>query len=334
MSIKTFRIGAAQVYVPTRVNTAVPDLTTVPILAAATTPDDLLNNSTSPTLDTSASYYVALAPLAEDRTYGGLTWTGASTGVGPITVTTGQAIGVTISASALPANLVYAYAMAMFLRKNNGQYKLVDYAYIDMDNGFEALISTDADAESGYDLSTLMSTAYSSSYPGLGIRKPGYGVTYTQYDTSGGVQVDIQGSGVQMSPDNGRDYTIPTGHISALRFSIMQNDMKQIVAATAGKFGTWNKSGKQYSQANMSFASAIAQITGNIPFKIKLPPDQNKVREIKLFLAMISLNSANVTLNWSRDNATLIPFEVNPNNQDALLNDVCTEVSYKYRVMS
>lgn len=333
MAIETYRIGAAQVYVPSRVNVTVPaltSLTTAMLTAVATTPDDLLNNSTSPTLDTTANYYVALVPLGEDRNVGGLTWAGGSTAIGPITVTDGQGIVVSIAATAMPANIDKAFAMGVMLRKNNGTYKLVDYAYIDTDNGFNYMVMSDADTQTGYSLATLMSTAYDSSYPELGDREA-YGCTFTRYRTSGGVEVDINSDQVNLAPDDGTNFSLPTSRVAALRFSIMQNDMKQIVQATAGKYGSFRINGHTISVSNMSFASAIAAVTGNIPFKLVLPPDANKIRQIELFLACISTNAANVTLRWAKDGTTLVPFNVNPVNLDPLLQDVSTQIGYKFR---
>lgn len=337
MSIRTLRLGPAEVYIPQKVATLVPmltALTTATLIVAATAPDEILNNSQSPTLDTSADYYVSIAPLGGDTTStgaqkAGLTLAGASTGMGPINVNDGEGIMVRIPANAIPADLDKAYAMGVFLRKNNGSYKLVDYAYIDVDNGFNYMVMTDADTLTGYDLSVLMATAVNTSYPELGGRRP-TGVVYSKKRTSGGVTVNMETEGVDVAPDDGRNYNLPTSRISSLQFSIMENDMKEMVLANAGKYGAVQSGGATFSFSNMGYSSAVAQITGNIPFKLRFPPDANKVRQITLFLAMIGQNTGSTSMQWSKDSTTLVEFTVDPVNNDDLLSEVSTEIGYKY----
>ena len=332
MAIESFLLGPAQVYVPQRSTTVVTGLSGIRCDISAVSPTDILNNSTSANLDTTATYSVAVCPLGGDTTVGGLTLAGGTGAIGTVSVTSGQGIRVSIASTGLPANTDKAYAYGVFLKKNSGNYKLVDYAYVDVDNGFEYLIMSDADSQISYPLATLTAITYSSTYPELGDRSA-KGVVFTRYRTSGGVTVNRETEDVPINPDDGGNYTLPTARTASLQFSILQNTLKQVVLANAGKFGLFTGlNGHTITVGNMSMQTAVAQVTGNLPFKLVLPPDANKVREIRLYLAMISTNKTGASERWSRDAATLLTFNVSPTNIDPLLADVSNEVSYKYLV--
>lgn len=327
------RIGPCKVQLPVRLSTALPDLSTLVFTASALASDDVKNNDINPVLDTTASYYLMLAPLGEDLSNGGLTISGASPVTGPITVTTGQGIRVNIAAANLPANLVKAYAMGVYLKKNTSDFALVDYYVIDRDgNDFNCMVNYEPlPSQARYPQAVLQSATEDVNYPELGDRDPVGCDFATALRTSGGVQIERLADNVPVEPDNSSNYNQALGRGTRISFSLLANSVKNVVAANAGYYAKWTLGGRVIEQSNMSIQTAVSAVTGNVPVKLTFPPNEKGVSDTKLYLASIEQNQTPGTENWTKTATSLIPFVIDTVNLDPLLDGVHVEIGYNSR---
>lgn len=335
MAIQTYRIGVPKVFLPQRLSSDVGNkiaaVHALTFTASAATPTSLLLNDANPDLDTTASYYVTIAPVGEDKTNGGITFGATSPVTGPITVTAGQGILVNVANANYVSNMSSAMAMAVFLRKNSGNYQLQGYAYIDPSNDFNYMITSEPLATaSSYTAALLQSTTADDA---IGSRVP-YAITYAALTpTTGGVNVSRDVASVTVSPDNAPDYQLATARGTTITFGLLPNDIKQVVQANAGNYAKYSVSGGHIVEtSNMSLATAVALITGNMPLKLVLPPDANRVQEIRLYMGTITQNQSSGAEPWSKTSTTPLQFTFANVLVDALLNDVQVEVCYKFKV--
>lgn len=335
MTYKPFRLGTAKVYLPKKTNTQLSSTIVASLAwtASSTTATDLIVNDANPPLETGANYYVCLAPLGEDRTNGGLTSTKPTPQQGPVTISDPLTDGISlhIAASDYPTNMKNSFAMLIWMKKNSGDWKRQGYAYIDPDNDFNHMITSEPTAQAqSYTTSQIYATT--NDPEDLGSRSP-YTIDYVQLTpkTSEGLQIDRQPVGVTVSPDTSQDVQLTSARGASLRFRLLSNSMKDIVRGNAGLFAqfTARVGGATISNSSMSLQSAVALLSGNLPFKIVYPIDSEKVSETKVFLNTIAQSQAASSEQWGRDNVAAVEWSINMISFDTYLQDVQTEISYR-----
>lgn len=346
MSQQTYftKIGAAQVRVPYRLNTTLPDLsgsTTLTFYASAANSNNLvvynLNEDNAP-LDPTATYYVMLALLGEDRQYGGLTYSAASPFSGPITVTSNNpAITINIPSSAFPANMTNAYAMGVFLSKNNtNNFALVQYDIIDRTGqDFDTVVICEpVVGQTTYPASALQTNvANLQLYPELGYRAQVYGCGFgAALRTEGGVTIQRVVGNVTVNADNSTPYPERINAGTTITFSVLGNDLANIIGFQAGTYGkVITPFGHTVEIGHMSLQTAIGFMSGNIPYQLIIPIDGQKVPEVRYYLASTLVNPVGNTEGWQKDRTNPIHVTVVTSNQDPLLNNVGVEIIRKYR---
>lgn len=333
MTNKPLTLGPAQVYVPKKTNVQLAStvLSSLTYTASSKSCDDLLLNDINPPLEAGANYYVLLTALGEDRTNGGLTSTLPSPTSGPITIAdaTTDGIHVNISSANIPANVGNAFAMAVWLKKNSGDFQLQGYGYIDTSNGFNYLITCEPLTTAQTYTSARLYSA-TNAPDDLGDREP-YTIEYLKLSpkTSAGLTVARLNSQVGVSPDTGPDINFTTARGIALRFQLLANGVKEIVQGNAGKFAQYQHGGRTYKQSNMSLSTAAALLTGNLPFKVILPSDSQRVAVIRIYLNTVAQSqAANNEETWGRDTVATVNWDVNTVSFDAYLQDVDCEINY------
>lgn len=335
MTYKPFRLGTAKVFLPKKTNTQLTAtaVASMAYTASAHTPTgDALNNDINPSLDTTAQYYVCMAPIGEDRTNGGITSTKPTAQSGPITVTAGQVILLNIPSSNYVSNMTGAFAMLVWMKKNSGNWKRQGYAYIDPDNDFNYFVCSEPlTSAQSYTTAQIYSTT--NDPDDLGDREP-YCVDYVQLTpkTADGLQINRQPTNVGVSPDTGPDVNFVTSRGAALSFRLLANDMKSIVRANAGLFAQSTVSGGHtVSTKNMSLQTATALLTGNLPFKIIYPADSDRVSEVALFLNTVAQTQSASSEQWGRDNVAAVEWNINGVSFDTYLQDVHAEIGYRFK---
>lgn len=342
MSSQTYftRIGAAKVRLPVRLNTTLPNLSSLvftasAINAAGSMLDAVVNDQNS-ALDSTASYYVTLVLLGEDRTNGGLTYSASSPVSGPITVSgTNPGILINIAAANFPSNMNKAYAMGVMLRKNSSDYALAAYGIIDTNgNDFNYTLNFEPlPSQTLYPIGTLnTATADYATYPELGSRVA-YGVSFSpSLRTTGGVEVGRDVNAITVAPDNSTDYPQKAGSGTTIRFAVLSNTVKQIVLANSGNYAKVTTPGSHTVQtAAMSLQTAVSITTGNVPVQLLMPPDENRNVEVRYYLASVSVNPVGNSERWTKTATAPVQYNVVTANQDPLLNDVSVEISYTYK---
>lgn len=327
------RIGACKIQSPIRISTALPDLSSLVFTASALAYDAHERNDVNPKLDTTASYYVMLAPLGEDLTNGGLTYSAGSPVSGPITVSSTQGIRINIAAANLPANLIKAYAMGVFLKKNTSDFAIVDHFIIDRDgNDFNCMVTYEPlPSTTRYPQSVLQTGTANASYEDLGSRDP-VGCDFSSaYRTSGGVEIERVVAQVNVTPDNSVDYNQVTSRGTRIRFNVLANTVKNLVKGNAGFYARWTIGTKIVEQSTMSLQTAVSSITGNVPIKVTFPPNEFGVSDTKYYLASVLENQTGGTEQWKKDTTTTIPFVIDTVNIDPLLDGTHSELSYNIR---
>jgi hypothetical protein len=332
MTYKPFRLGTAKVFLPKRTSTQL-SATLVQSLtwtASAQTAGDIVQKTANPSLEAGAQYYVTIAPLGEDRTNGGLTCTKPAPMSGPISITDPltQTITLAVAASSFPTNMENAFAMTVWMKKGSGNWKRQGYGYIDGENGFNYSIDCEPmTSAQGYTESQLYSITNDDE--DLGDRSP-YTVEYVQLTpkTAEGLQIDRNPTLVTVSPDTSQDAQLKSASGAALRFRLLSNSMKDIVNANGGTYSSFTSrlDGSTIKQSQMSLQTAVAQLTGNLPFKVVYPIDSSKVAETKIFLNCVAEPQTSSSEQWGRDNVMAVEYTINGIAFDTYLQDVHAEV--------
>lgn len=328
MPARTFRIGAARVLLSVDDSTtSVPSLATLTFSASAVTPTDLILNDVKGSLDTTATYQVIVALVGKDLSNKGYTIGVSSPSSGSLSITTGQGILVSVTNVNWPANFNKAICAAIFLKKNNGDFQLAEFAYIDPSNDFKHMIVAEPLLTAPSFTSTLLQS--STTDDTLGDRAP-KGVTYVSLaPTTGGIQVNRRVDTVTVSPDNSADFQIATTRSTEITFQLLPNDVKDIIRASAGNYAKYTSGGRTIEEAQMSLQTAVALVTGNNPIKLLLPPDKNGKQEIRLYLGTIRQNQTAWTEPWTKTAVTPPSFTFSTVAQDALVIDEHIEIVFK-----
>lgn len=340
MSTRSVRIGPSRVYFPISTSSVVAGFSGGPTLtwaASTISVTDVLVNSENPKLDETAQYYFIIAPLGEDKVYGGYTIGAGSPVSGPVTVSNNltQGICLQIAASNFTSNLTMAGGMMIFMRKNSSNYIPHSVAYIDPDgNDFSVtIVNEPIPGAVSYTAAQIQTSVVDATGP-FGSRVP-YGYQYVALSpTTGGVTVNFDANQVPVSPDTGPDYNAVAGRGFSFTFNLLANAIKNVIQANAGNYVKYTLPGstKVVEMANMANQTAIALLAGNKPWKMVMPPDANRVSEVQVFYATITQNQSANTMAWTKTATTPVSFNVQTINVDTLLDDISAVASYSIKV--
>lgn len=322
------RIGVQRIGITSNAGITVPSLQTLTFTACAITPTVVTYNDADNPLSSSDTYQVVLALLGMDLVNKGYTVARSSPSSGNLVVTTGQVIEVQVPVANWPANYQYAAGVAVFIKVNSADFQLADIGYIDTNQTtFSFIIKTKPlTSKETVALSVLQSTTVSNY---LGSRVPD-GITESLFDeTSGGVTIERARKAATISPDHTDDYPAGTTSSATIRFSLLVNEMLNIISAQTGNYVTYTSGGKTYKQGHMSLATAVANFVGNRRIKLFMPRSADGTQEIVLYYGNLTTNQEGGTETWSRDNPTTLPYVFVAATQDRLLADTHTEVRYQ-----
>lgn len=305
---------------------ALPGLNTLAFSASAVTPTTFVQNEVRTDLSAGASYQVAIGLWGYDQTNQGWTIGPISPGSGIVVPTAGQVIRVIVPNANWPANTFNTKVAAIFLKKGAGNFQLCDLAYIDPSNDFNFYIG--AEPFTGTPTRTWAFLANASGDSTFGSMNP-YAMKETAVGvTSGGVTYNNTVSTVSVSPDDSPDYNIVTSRGSNLTFSSLQNEVVDIIRATAGIFVKAdgdNGSSIQVSQSVLLTSSAV--LKGN---KHIIVNEQNSDGSpvTRIYLGNLTTSQSEQTLNRTKNAVALVQFNLQTASIDTLTRGMDTVITY------
>jgi hypothetical protein len=330
--IQSFRIGVARVYLPTSTTSALGSFSTLAPTASATNLLDSAVNDVQSTLDTTAAYSFIIAPIGEDKVYGGYTLGPGSQVFGPVTVSANQGILINIPSSSFPSNLSMAGGIAVYMKKNSGNYQPLGPTVMDPNgNDYNFIVVNEPlSGAAAVTAAQLQSSVADPTF--FGSRAP-YGYLWLALSpTEGGVTVSYDTNEIPIKPDTGTNFNAVAGRGTTISFKLLANDLKNVIQSTAGNYAqVTDRLGHTISTATMSLQTAVAIIQGNKPFKMQLPPDANKISELDVFFASINQNQTPTTLSWTKTATAPVSFVVPTVNADTLLQDCTAIACYKWK---
>lgn len=326
MPSQNFRVGVAAVQLGISTSLAIGSMAAIAFTAVAITPTTTYLNSVRQALPASSTWKVCLAPVGEDQVNGGYTIGVATAETSAITTTAGQAIGIEIESADLAGltNVSKLCLMAIFLKQGSADYQLCDFAYVNPAIDFNYAIVTKPLLTAPYFTYTVLSAATVDDT--LGSRAP-YGYSFVSLSpTTGGVQVSRTVTSVGISPDISPDFQIATTRATEVSFSLLSNDILDVVRAAGGTYVKYTSDAVVQENAQQSLATAQAKLIGNKPFKLIMPPDRNGYQEVRIYMGSLTAPQNQITENWSRDAATPIQYVFSTAIQDKLLIDMHVEI--------
>jgi len=331
MPQQSFRIGVSQIQLSTPTGTLLSSASGVGWTAAAITPTNITLNDVNSPLSTTSTYSVILAFVGQDTVNGGYTVTQSTSAVTGISVSTGQGILCSIPVANIPASTANTPAVAVFLKTGSGNYQLAEFAYINASQDFNhVIVSTPLySVPSGFTAAVLQS-ATNTGNGILGSRAAG-GWTFTALTpTTGGVTVDRTTSNVTVSPDTGGDFQVTTTRTAGIEFSLLPNDILQVIQGNAGNYVAYTATdGSIIQEGQMSIFTAVSVIPGNNPLIMTMPPDGQGYIENRLYLGQLLRNQQANTEAWTKTNTTPIKFRYDAAPIDTLVNSEHSEISFK-----
>lgn len=330
MPSNTFRVGVASVQIPIDTNSALGSLSTLAYSVSSLTPSNYLLNDVNNPLPTATNMQVMLGLVGRDATNGGYTVGYCSPGSGILTVAAGNGIYINVPSANLAgiSNISTAFAMAIFLKIGNANFQLAEFAYIDPAADFNHMIIAKPMLDAPFFATSLLqSTTVDTT---LGNRAP-LGYTFlTLSPTTGGVNVTRDVSEVTFKPDTGTDFSIPTARTASIAFELLSNAIFDVVRGNSGNAVTFTATGGQViTEAQMSLNTALVRVPGNKPMKMIMPPDQNGVQEIRLFLGQLVQNTQKNQEAWKKDAPVPISYTFSPCSIDRLITSQHTEIQYQ-----
>jgi hypothetical protein len=327
MPARNFRVGVASVSVFIDDPTVVASAATLVYTASATATTDSLFNDVKTALDTTATYQVIVGLVGRDAVNKGYTVGYCSPGSGIVSVSAGQGILVNVPNANWPAGFQKAACAAIFLKKNNGNFILADFAYIDPSNDFNHMIMADAlPIAANFTSTVLQSTTVD---PILGSRAPLGFAAVVLSPTTGGVQVSRGADLTTLSPDTSTDFQRATTRSTSISFGLLSNDIKDIIRGWAGIYSSYTSGGKSIEEAQMSLLIATGLVVGNRPFQLTMPLNSSGKQEIRLYLAKQGVNNTPWVEDWQKAQQTPVRIQYDDIAEDALFLNCHTELVYR-----
>jgi hypothetical protein len=317
------RIGVCQVFLGSNTGVSLPSMSGITPTSAAVSPAASLNNSTRTPVSGSYTFVVCL--LGFDPTYGGYTLSQCSS-AGSRTVSAGQGVSLTIPASSLPSGYQNAVAMAIFMGLSGSRYQLWEYAYIpptgqDFNHCLLANPYTSSMIVPGSILSTPTASTQTGSMSPTAVAWQLAGIT------TGGVDIDRRPETVPISPACYPDYEIIDSRNTTVSFSLLQNDIVNVVQANSGVYVQYAGTNGTIRISHLSPFIAFNSLLAAGPIQLVMPINQRGTSETRTYLGLINRSAG--PEKWSKTQATPINFILSPAPNDYLLIGTDTEISYQ-----
>ena len=172
MATDAFKAGPAEIGVSKVNTTSLPAFSTLAFTASGVSLTDSVFNSAQRNLDSTVTYQVCLAPIGADTTTSGYSVGRASPSSGNLTITSGQAIRVSVAVGAWPANYQYGF-VGIFLKQGNGDFQLAGIFEPSTSVTSEALVLMKPDsAAETFTLANLQAANNPLNQKALGDRTP------------------------------------------------------------------------------------------------------------------------------------------------------------------
>jgi hypothetical protein len=330
---QSFRIGVSQIALSQPTGTLIGSASGVGFTVTAQAPTTLVLNDVKSALSSVATQ-VILAFLGQDLVNGGYTITQSTSACAAVTPTAGQGLLINIPVANLSAvtNVGNCPAVAVFIKQGAANYVLAEFAYLAGSTDFNHMVVANPlqSAPSGFTAASLTSGASNTIW---GSRLAGGWTFTTLSPTTGGVTVNRDVSTVSVSPDTAGDFNIAVTRTASIEFSLLPNDVINVVQGNAGNFVQYTASnGNVIQEAQMSLFTAAALILGNNPMTMLMPPDSNGIQEVRLYLGQLLQNQTSNTEAWVKTATTPIKYTLSAAPIDLLINSEHTEVVYKQGV--
>lgn len=311
---------------PDFTGSALPFFTSLTPIACAVSYSSFLNNEIRNDLDTSATYQFVIAPWGYDRTNGGWTIGKASQASASVTVTASQFIRLSVLNASWPSGFLGTKFVAVFMKKNSGNYQLCQLAYLDPSNDFDTSIATEPLAAlPSRTLSFLQNASGDSTF---GSMNP-YPMTEEAVgETTGGINYDRSASTVTVAPDHTPDYQVVTARGCNVTFSLLASDLKDVVKATAGVYtkftGLNGTSTVEETQQTLLTASAV--LKGNRHIIIDETSSAGKAVK-RLFVGNLTTSQTAVTISRTKTAVASLQFNLQTASTDTLTANLNSEIS-------
>lgn len=328
MATRSFRAGPSKCYLSKLNGVALPSLATLAFTASGTDLGNSVYNSIQNPLDTTVTYQVVLAMIGGDGTTSGYSVGRGSPSSGNLTITSGQAIKLSVALGAWPAQYQTGFVGA-FLKMGNADFRLAAVTQPSTVGTTEFLILTTPIGEQ-FTLAQLQSTTPSSALKALGDREP-EGFTLTQITpTTGSVNISFAaGNSVTFSPNTSADFSVVGSRPINVNFQGMINSEEEIAKASAGDWAEWTTGGTVFQQGQFGFNTAQIVAKGNSPFIMEFPtdPDTGAVARVLCF-GLLLQNQEELALAWSKSDQTALSYNFQAAPLDVLFNDQPTCYTY------
>lgn len=309
-----------------------PSANAISYTASGSTLDDLVSNSILNPLATGVNYEVVLALVGNDQTTKGLSYSRSTPSSGVLTLTgNNNAIAVTIPNASWPTNYQYAGFVAVFLKQGSADaFQLAACQAIDTTNDMVIFIlAAPQSTANKYTISQLNSTSTISDNS-LGDRKPtGYDFFQITPTTRDITQKDTVPAQITFTPNTSADFNVATTRGFDVEFFSEANDVKTLIQAGAGDYGSKVIGGVTYKQSARAINTAQIKLPGVMPLVIIMPPDPVLgVGETMLCTSLLLQNQDELSLAWSKRNETPVRWHFQSISSEVSMIDVPTVWSY------
>ena len=311
---------------PDFTGSALPFFTSLTPVACAVTPLSGLNNEIRNDLDTTATYQFLVAPWGYDKINGGWTIGKASQPSASVTVTASQYIRLSVLNASWPSGFLGTKFVAIFMKKNSGNYQLCQLAYLDPSNDFDTAISAEPLAVlPSRSLAFLQNASGDTTF---GSMNP-YPMTEEAVgETTGGVNYDRSASTVSVSPDSTPDYQVVTARGCNVTFSLLASDLKDVVKATAGLYTkiTGLNGTSTVEETQQTILTAAAVLKGNRHIIINETSSAGKAVK-RLFVGNLTTSQTAVTISRTKTAVASLQFNLQTAATDSLLSGLNSEIA-------
>lgn len=330
MSATSYPVGVSAVLLPVVGSSALPSFATLTFSASSTALTTLDNNSGKSSLDSTATYQVALTAMGVDVTNGGYTMGPSTVSSGNLALTTAQGIKVSATSGALAAlggSVAELFCIGVWLKIGAANFQLTDLAYVDPSTDFVHTVVTKPRRTNLTKTFALLSG--SASDDDLGDRNPHGCAFRATPTTTGGVILNRTGDKVSFSPDTAGNFDVKTTRTVSIEFSVLSGDLRDVVGANAGTYTRYTHSAIEYEEAQMSEFTTAVSVPGCKPLIMVHPPDKLGFQAITLFVGQVLQNQADNTESYTKDNQLEVKYVFSAVPNDTLTNNMATELKWK-----